>query len=497
MYFSKSKYCEFMKCAKRAWLSKHKREWYKPSEEMKAVMKNGNEVGDLAMGLFGEFVEVTVLKDDGTPDIPKMLERTRQEIEKGTDVICEASFDYNGLYCAVDILKKTDKGYAIYEVKSTTRYDKVEYVWDLAYQKSVLTRCGINVDGVYLVYLSASYERGDKLCLDALFNIEDMSYRIRNMHVETDIAFAERIIENPTEPDIDLSKACEKPHACPYWDYCTRSLPTPSVFNLYKMGFDKKLELYRDGAYSLGDVAGMKCSENKVRRHQINAQLDDSYTYVDKSGIKKFLSKLSYPMYFLDFETMMSAVPVFKGTHCYQHVPFQYSLHYIESENGELLHKEFLAQSGVDAREEIARQLCENIPANACVIAYYKTFECARLTELADEFPKYAQHLLTLSKNTVDLLEPFSKGYCYNAAMGSSFSIKSVLPALFPSDPDLDYKELSGVHNGNEAMNIYPEIANMNEEDALRAREELLAYCKLDTLAMVKVWQKLVELSRQ
>ncbi|MBO5224257.1 MAG: DUF2779 domain-containing protein [Clostridia bacterium] len=496
MYFSKSKYCEFMRCAKSAWLSKHKREFYNPGEQALAIMATGNEVGDLAMGLFGEYIEVTVFKENGSVDIPKMLERTREELAKGTEVICEASFDYNGLYCAVDILKKTDKGYAIYEVKSSTRYDKIEYVWDVAYQKSVLTRCGINVDGVYLVYLSASYERGKDLNLQALFNIEEMSYRIRNIHVDADIAIAKQIVENPVEPDIDLSKACGKPHECPYWNYCTRSLPSPSVFDLYRMGFEKKLELYRDGIISIEDVRGMKCVNHRVRKHQVEAYFDSNYTYVDKKGIGEFLCKLSYPMYFLDFETMMCAVPVFEGTHCYQQVPFQYSLHYIEREGGEVLHKEFLAQSGVDPREEIARRLCEDIPTNACVIAYNKQFECARLTELADAFPCFADHLLALSENAVDLLEPFGNGYCYNSAMGSSFSVKSVLPALYPSDPELDYKSLSGVHNGNEAMKIYPQIAFMNEEDAEKTRRELKEYCKLDTFAMVKIWQKLTELAR-
>lgn len=88
---------------------------------------------------------------------------------------------------------------------------------------------------------------------------------------------------------------------------------------------------------------------------------------------------------------------------------------------------------------------------------------------------------------------PFQSGYYYNRAMGSSFSIKSVLPAIFPNDPTLDYHNLEGVHNGGEAMSIFPKIQYMEEHDQEVARRNLLKYCELDTYAMVKVWQALVD----
>ena len=80
--------------------------------------------------------------------------------------------------------------------------------------------------------------------------------------------------------------------------------------------------------------------------------------------------------------------------------------------------------------------------------------------------------------------------------MGGSYSIKHVLPALFPNDPDLDYHNLEGVHNGGEAMAAYGDLVNMTPEDAARTRQQLLRYCELDTLAMVKIWQRLVEVAQ-
>ena len=156
------------------------------------------------------------------------------------------------------------------------------------------------------------------------------------------------------------------------------------------------------------------------------------------------------------------------------------------------MHKEFLAESGCDPRRDVAEALCRDIPRDACVTAYNKTFECTRLRELAEAYPDLADHLTNIAGNIKDLLVPFQKGFYYKRAMGGSFSIKSVLPAIYPDDPSLDYHNLEGVHNGGEAMSIFPRIQYMSPDDQARARENLLRYCELDTYAMVKVWEELI-----
>ena len=136
------------------------------------------------------------------------------------------------------------------------------------------------------------------------------------------------------------------------------------------------------------------------------------------------------------------------------------------------------------------------IPMNVCVTAYNKSFECTRIKELAAAFPDLADHLLNIEANIRDLLVPFQTGCYYNRAMGGSFSIKSVLPALFSDDPALDYHNLDGVHHGGEAMTLFPKIKDMPPEEQKKARYNLLKYCELDTFAMVKVWQELVRVCR-
>jgi len=493
LYLSKSKYCSLWQCPKILWMNKYKPEELVLDSSALARMEAGNEVGDLAMGLFGDYVEVTAYKGERL-NLQKMIADTKAEMDKGTPVICEASFEFDGLYCAVDILCKEENGWAIFEVKSSTKSDKEIYIADIAYQKYILQNCGVNITGTYLIFIDNNYVLDGDLDINRLFKVTDVwdwvSQEERNISVNLKIA--EKTLRSETEPEIDISEHCKKPYDCGYWKYCSRHIPSPSVFDLYRLQTSKKFDYYRKGIITYNDLflSGVVTNEKHLR--QIEFALTDKGTYVDKNGIQDFLDTLSYPLYFLDFETEQPVIPKYNGTKPYQQIPFQYSLHYIESKDGELKHKEFLAESGSDPRQALAESLCKDIPMNVCVTAYNKAFECGRIKELADAFPDLAEHLLNIRENIKDLLDPFQKGYYYNKAMGGSFSIKSVLPAIFPNDPTLDYHNLDGVHNGSEAMSIFPKIKDMPPEEQEKARKNLLEYCKLDTFAMVKVWEELV-----
>lgn len=491
MHLSKSKYCRLWQCEKMLWLDANHPELQAEDSAREERMNVGNAVGDLAMGLFGDYAEVTVLKEDGKPDIPAMIEKTAQCMADGVENICEASFRYEGLYCAVDILRKWEGGYAIYEVKSASHPAEI-YGVDIAYQEYVLDHCGVTVTGTFLVCIDTSYVRGEELELEKLFQVIDMADSVaqETPRIPERLALAQRTLASDTEPTRDLGEQCKNPYDCAYWDYCSRHLPKPSVFDLYRLPEKKKFEYYRSGLVDYADLRQrVKLNEKQLR--QVEFALSDCPPHMDKKKIRSFLDTLSYPLYFLDFETMQMAVPQYPGTKPYQQIPFQYSLHYIEAPGAELKHREFLGESGIDPRRAIAESLCWDIPEDVCVTAYNKAFECGRLQELADTFPDLSAHLLNMKDHIQDLLTPFQSGWYYNRAMGGSFSIKSVLPALFPDDPELDYHNLEGVHNGGEAMSIFPRIQYMLPEEQKVARQNLLAYCQLDTYAMVKVWRAL------
>lgn len=499
MYLSKSKYCGLWQCPKLAWLAKNKPELAQIDGSAMERFETGNRVGDLAMGLFGDFVEVTAYNGEKL-DLSAMIRATKAEMEKGTPIICEASFSYNGLYCAVDILKKEPNGWAIYEVKSSVAHDgdkddKAVYIADISYQKYVLEHCGIPVTGTYLICLNGEYVLNGELDLQKLFVIHDVASQLAAQEglIEANIAILERLLLLEEEPEIDIHENCVKPYKCSFWNHCTAHLPSPSVFDLYRMQYRKKLELYRKGIVTFDALLESGCIKNKTQNRQILHHLFPQADQIDRTGIQAFLDGLTFPLYFLDFETMQMAIPEYQGTHPYAQIPFQYSLHYLETPEGELHHREFLGVSGDDPRRQIAQRLCQDIPANVCVLAYNKGFECTRLKELAELFPDLAPHLLAIRDHMKDLLTPFQSGCYYTKAMGGSFSIKSVLPALFPDDPALDYHNLEGIHNGGEAMAIFPKIKDMPPEEQAITRRNLLKYCELDTFAMVKVWQKLVE----
>lgn len=492
--FSKSKYCGLWQCPKIAWLRKYKPEEMVLDSKVQERMDIGNDVGDLAMGLFGDYVEVTAYDGDKI-DLERMIEATRIELSKQTPIICEASFSFNGLYCAVDILRQENGGWAIYEVKSSTHDDKAVYGADIAYQKYVLEHCGIKVTGTYLVVLNKEYIFDGQLDLQGLFKISDASEMVRSEepYVEPNIALAMQYLSCDTEPPLDLAECCKEPYTCAFWAYCTRHIPNPSVFNLYRMPFKKELEFYRQGIVSYQDLQCELNALNKKQRRQVEYGVAEKGDYIEKENVRAFLGTLSYPLYFLDFETLMPTVPRYIGTKPFAQVPFQYSLHYIEREGGELKHKEFLAEPGTDPRRPIAERLCEDIPKDVCVTAYFKTFECSRIKELAETFPDLAEHLMNIHDHIVDLLTPFQSGWYYNRAMGGSFSIKSVLPALYPNDPALDYHNLEEIHHGGEAMAAFPAMEHMDAEQREKTRRNLLKYCELDTFAMVKVFEKLRE----
>lgn len=495
---SKSKYCQVWQCPKMAWLKK-----YKPEEEVQDPAREGrfttgNEIGDLAMGLFGDYTEVTAKKEDGSLDLSAMIASTGAEMAKGTEIICEASFSFKGLYCAVDILKKEEDGWAIYEVKSSTHGDKDVYLADLAYQKYVLEHCGVNVKGTYTVVLNSKYVFDGRLDLQKLFVVTDVSELIKpeTAKVETILAAADKVLTCKDEPQIDLSVNCKQPYACGFFPYCTKHLPKPNVFDLYRMPFKTMLAHYEKGQVGFADLIRDPGIEGKIRKRQMEFALSGRDEYIDRTGIRTFLNTLSYPLYFMDFESEMPVVPKYVGTRPYQQIPFQYSLHYIEVEGGPLLHREFLAESGPDPRRALAEHLYTDIPEAACVLVFNDNFEKTRIKELAEAFPDLSEKLLAIRANIRDLLNVFRDGAYYNRAIGGSFSIKSVLPAMFPNDPTLDYHALDDIHNGGEAMTVFPQIQFMTPEVRETTRKNLLKYCELDTLAMVKIWEELDRLSR-
>ena len=506
---SKSRYTAFCQCPKNLWLEVYKPDETTPDYALEARFEKGNEVGKLAKERFGSYVDVTTKNADESLDYDAMVAKTKEAMAKGIDNICEASFSLDGNYCAVDILRRNGDGWDIYEVKSssyslsTGKQSDIEvYAPDIAYQKWLLTQCDVKVVNTYLMCLNSDYVRHGALDLRQLFVIVDMKDLVDNEYLKVPerVRQAMKVVNNALEPDLDLSMNCKEPYFCAFFGYCKRQhgVPSPSVFDIYggigRNGFTfrKKLDCYHRGLITYEQLR--KQSIGTIQNMQIESALTGK-EFVNPTDIRKFLSKLNYPLYFLDFETMQDAVPQYDGAKPYQQITFQYSLHIKANKTAPCDHKEYLAPSdGKDPRRALAEQLCRDIPKDVCTVAYNMQFECGRIRELASFYPDLSQHLLNIADHIVDLIGPFRAGDYYVPAMGGSFSIKSVLPALFPDEPSLNYHNLDErCQNGGDAMTIFPRIKDMEPAEAAASREALLRYCKLDTWAMVKVWEKLKE----
>ena len=485
MNLSKSKYCNGLQCKKMLWLYKNKPE-EKEEVNNQSVFDNGNDVHEVARKLLGEDVNIPF-----NEDLTQMIKDTEEVMKQEKVIITEASFSYENNFCSVDILKKEGNTYEIYEVKSSTELKDV-YVDDVSYQYFVLTSLGLKVEKCYIVILNNRYVRKGKLDLNQLFKKIDVTDEVvsKQAQVKQMIKDMNKYMEQKKEPKDDIGIHCFKPYKCPFFKYCTRHLPESNIFEINEINVNEKLKLYVEGIVSLEDLLKEDIS-NEAKQH-IEYELYDKEDYIDKKSIKEFLNTLSEPLYFLDFETFALPIPKYDGTRPYQQVPFQYSLHYIEE--GKLYHKEFLAESGVDPRKLIAESLVRDIPKNVPVLAYYMSFEKGRIKELAETFPDLKDHLMSIHDNIKDLIVPFKNRSYYAKGMHGSASIKYVLPAMFPNDESLNYKNLELVHNGDEAMNIYARLGEYPKEEQEYIRERLLKYCELDTYAMVKIYEKLKQI---
>ena len=472
----------------------------------KSLFDNGHKVGELAKEYFKAEVDVTSYEEDGRLNLAKMIKETEKHMKLGTKVIAEASFSFGGFFCSVDILLRNDDGtYNMYEVKSSkqdTKKDKKlgcvkeKYIIDAAYQQYVLKNCGVDVNKVCVVLLAEDYVRNGNFELDKYFVVCDVTKHTndRQQMIADKLAELGSVLSNASEPTTSFSKNCNK---CDYWQFCSRNIPAPSPFDVYHLRFGDKCSLYECDV-SFFDLPKHRPDLKPAALRQIEYYNRPNDAYVDKAAITEFLDGLTYPIYSLDFETYQAVIPEYDGIATYEQVPFQFSLHVVEHPETELTdvkEAHFLDLSGADTRRAIAESLVKNIPYGACVVAYHESTERNIIDRLAKYCPDLADHLLSFVYK--DPLKLFENGNYYVKAMGKSFSLKSVAPALYPDDKDMDYHNLDGdVKNGTQAMNVYLKIKDYTTEEKEKIEHDLEKYCALDTLAVVKILKKLYEVCK-
>ena len=482
---SKSSFIKGLQCEKHLYLYKyHYDEMDELSEMQKAIFKRGTNVGELAHKLFPGGV---IAAQGDPPNYEKALKRTKELINGNAKVIYEAAFMFSEVLSIADIVAMEKGGARVYEVKSSTSISET-YLNDAALQYYVISNLGIRVKDFSIIYINNQYVRKGDLILEELFTTESVLELILPLQklVKENVDRFKKVILKKKMPDIEIGEHCYNPYTCGFYDYCRKHIPEDSIFDFSGMHLAKKYELYRNGVLRLDDVP-----EDYPLNKNNKLQLDvfrSGKPLIDKAAIKGFINDLKYPLYFMDFETFQPAVPLFDNSKPYQQIPFQYSVFIKKDKNSDAQHFEFLAESGSDPRKKFIESLLRVIKGKGDVLVYNKTFEITRLNEIARDFPEYADEIEKLISRIKDLMIPFQKKYYYAPEMKGSFSIKAVLPALVP---ELSYDDLD-INEGGLASIAYESL--QTETDLMviaEIKKQLLEYCKLDTLGMVKILEKL------
>ncbi len=482
---SKSSFIKGLQCGKGLYLYKHHYDWAdEVTEGQQAVFQTGHNVGILAQELFPGGINAS-LNDPRKSD--EQVKLTKELIDSRCKVIYEAAFLFDGVLVIADIMVRRDGRWKIYEVKSSTGLKDV-YIPDAAVQYYVISNSGLDIADVSIVYINNQYTRQGELEAAGLFTIESVKDQVIEMQasVKDNIKSFKKLLAQKNIPQMDIGPQCSDPYDCSFMGYCWKDIPQYSVFSIAGMTSKKKFALYNDGIVTLEDIPD-DAPLNDAQWLQVESYKNGTF-YIDKKAVADFTNSLSYPLYFVDFETFNPAVPLFNNSRPYQQITFQYSLHYKETPVSEPLHFEFLADASGDPRIPFIEKLLKDIGRNGDILVYNKTFESTRLKELAVDFPVYASRIDDVLLRIKDLMLPFRQKQYYTPEMNGSYSIKAVLPALVP---EMSYTILE-ISEGGTASRAFESL--YFEKDAARKKEirrQLLEYCGTDTLAMVKIYEVL------
>ena len=496
---SKSKLMAYRQCPKRLWLEVHQPESKQDSDDTERRFRAGHEVGEVAQRVYdpeGRGVLIDPWGDGFDKAIKQSMELMGQSrpvfeatLSTGqalamADVMLPVT--ENGLPTAEGESDAKSVGWKMIEVKSATSV-KDYYHDDVAVQLHIANSVGINIRQLVLAHIDNNwiYPGGGRY--QGLFKEVDVTAEAgrRDADVRQWIDEGQQIIARSSAPEIETGDHCTSPYRCGFHDFCHDDDDDGAEFSVHWFRYPNNAlkELISEGVEDMRDVLDQLLSpQNKL----IKRCTVEGIVHADYEGALKDLEQCRFPLYFLDFETAQFAVPIWAGTRPYQQLVFQYSLHTLD-EKGDMRHKEFLDLSGNDPSRAIAESLLRDCGNEGSVLVYSAGFEKACINDLAERFPDLATDLRAINHRIVDLRPVMQNNY-YHPEQKGSFSLKDVLPTVAP---DLDYAELEGVQEGGMAMDAYAEAIHPDTPEPRKQQleQQLREYCKLDTLALVRLWQ--------
>jgi predicted RecB family nuclease len=489
MRISKSKFMAGRQCLKRLYFQVHQPELAaEPDAASEAVIEQGREVGLLARQMFPGGVEV---RSEGGLD--QAIRTTREIIEnREVPAIFEGTFEHGGMLVRVDILnRRRDKRWRLIEVKSTTDV-KDHHLDDVAIQHRVVTRSGVDLAASCLAHVNREYVyEGGPIDVHRFFKIRNLTRQVEGLQAELTVQLRSefRVLAMPEAPNIPAGRHCSNPFTCEFFDHCNPPIPEDHILRLPRIHASTVAKLVALGVQSSHDIPENYPLTERLRRACASVQMGEPL-YSPEIGEE--LSKLKYPLHFIDFETVNPAIPRFAGMRPYDQIPFEWSVHVQRQPGAAPEHFEFLATDRSDPRQAFISVLCDVLGDGGSIVVYSQQFESQRLSELASWLPKFSGRINEIQSRLWDLL-PVVRNHVYHPAFGGSYSLKSVLPALVP---EMTYEGM-GVADGQAAGLAWESLVSgdCSEAQRQRKREALLDYCGQDTLGMVRLVEKLQRVS--
>ena len=480
---SKSKLLAFRQCPKRLWLEIHSPQLREDSGATLANYATGHQVGDVAQQIYDPQLRGQLINPQ-VEGFDEAFART-QALLRSSQPIFEAGFRAEGALAFADVLLPASKGWRMVEVKSSTSV-KDYHRDDAAVQAFVARACSVPLYSIALAHIDNQWiypGGGDYQGLLVEVDLTDEAFA-RTDEVRGWIADAQAVVARKKAPRTATGAQCSDPYECGFLAHCQSQEPQAEhpVHWLPRRGSALKAHIETRGTRELRDLPDdlLNPTQQRVKAATLSGQ-----AFFDQNAAAQALAGHKLPGFFLDFETIQFGVPIWQGTRPYQQMPFQFSVHRL-GRTGRVAHQAFLDLTGGNPSLPFAQALLAACGERGPVFVYNSAFEQTRIRELAERHPRLAPALHAINDRIVDLL-PVARQHYYHPSQQGSWSIKAVLPALCP---DLRYDNLDGVQDGGAAQQAYLEAIAPATSAARKAELErqLLAYCRLDTWAMVRLW---------
>lgn len=476
---TKSKYMAGVQCLKRLYLLVHSPELAGGMDAAAfSIMDQGRQVGKLARQLFPGGVEVRTGN-------PQEAIRITQELIANPDIpaIFEGAFELDGVFVRVDILhRRRDGRWRLIEVKSSASL-KQEHFDDVAIQYRVISKSGLHVASCHLAHVDRNYVfPGGSIDAWRFFRIKNLTRNVMRLQPKLTFQLRSefRVLAMPEVPTLPIGPHCTSPVLCEFFDHCNPPRASDHIGYLPRIHASAMEHLEEMGIASIRDVPDDFELTEIQRRAATCVQTGEAWFSAELGEV---LSGLTYPLYFIDFETVNRAIPLFPGMRPYDQLPFQFSVHVLREPGVEPEHHEFLATDASDPRQEFTASLCSALGKNGSIVVY-SAFESQRLWELAAWLPDFADRIKGIQARLWDLL-PIVRSHVYHPAFVGSYSIKNVLPALVPG---MTYEGME-VADGTDAGLAWEALtrSGLDQTERNRIKRALLDYCGQDTLALVKL----------